>query len=443
MNHTQYLIIGGGAAGTSAAETVRGIDKDGSITIISDEIHPLYSRVMLSKPNFFLGKIPFDQVWLKGEEWYKQNSVTFMGGKTAISLDTVNKIVTLKDCVIPAKAGIQDQTLDSRLRGNDNQQITYEKLLIANGVRTRPWNVPGADKKGIYSLRTLEDGKAIMGAIKNTKRTVTIGGGFISFEMADLLKLAGLETTMILRESYFWEPTLDEASGLMIEQALTKAGIKIVKNAEVAEVIGNESVEGVVLKDGTKIPCEMIITGIGIVPPLLDWVKSAGVNIKDGILANEYLETNIPDIYTAGDIAEYRDLILEENIQLGNWVNAQEQGRIAGLNMVSTSTSNSTPNTKTPFKFVSFYTTQGVGISIAFIGDARPGPDRIIIQRGSPEINSYARILIVGKELVGATMINRTSELTTIAKLIEDNVDVSEKYKELGDVSFDLKRLLN
>ncbi|MEK7501533.1 MAG: FAD-dependent oxidoreductase, partial [Patescibacteria group bacterium] len=297
--------------------------------------------------------------------------------------------------------------------------------------------------KGIYSLRTLEDGKAIMGAIKNTKRAVTIGGGFISFEMADLLKLAGLETTMILRESYFWEPTLDEASGLMIEQALTKAGIKIVKNAEVAEVIGNESVEGVVLKDGTKIPCEMIITGIGIVPPLLDWVKSAGVNIKDGILANEYLETNIPDIYTAGDIAEYRDLILEENIQLGNWVNAQEQGRIAGLNMVSTSTSNSTPNTKTPFKFVSFYTTQGVGISIAFIGDARPGPDRIIIQRGSPEINSYARILIVGKELVGATMINRTSELTTIAKLIENNVDVSEKYKELGDVSFDLKRLLD
>ena len=98
---------------------------------------------------------------------------------------------------------------------------------------------------------------------------------------------------------------------------------------------------------------------------------------------------------------------------------------------------------KTPFKFVSFYTTQGVGISIAFIGDARPGPDRVVIQRGSPELNSYARILIVDKELVGATLINRTSELTTIAKLIENNVDVSEKYKELRDVEFDLKQLLN
>ena len=84
MNQTKYLIIGGGAAGTSAAEIIREIDKDSSITIVSDEIHPLYSRVMLSKPNFFLGKIPFDQVWLKGEEWYVKNSITFIGGKSAI-----------------------------------------------------------------------------------------------------------------------------------------------------------------------------------------------------------------------------------------------------------------------------------------------------------------------------------------------------------------------
>ena len=411
MNQTKYLIIGGGAAGTSAAEIIREIDKDSSITIVSDEIHPLYSRVMLSKPNFFLGKIPFDQVWLKGEEWYVKNSITFIGGKSAISLDPNKKVVTL----------------------DDNKQISYEKLLISTGVRTKPWNVSGGDKKGIYSLRTLEDGKAIMNGIKTTKRAITIGGGFISFEMADLLKLAGIDTTMILREPYFWQPTLDEASGKMIEQALVKAGIKIIKNAEVTEVVGGESVEGIIRKDGIKIPCEMIITGIGIVPPPMEWVKKAGINIKCGILANEYLETNIPDIYTAGDIAEYKDIILEENIQLGNWVNAREQGHIAGLNMVGE---------KTPFKFVSFYTTQGVGISIAFIGDARPGPDRIVIQRGSPDIDSYARILIVNKELVGATLINRTRELTTIAKLIENNVDVSEKYNELADVNFDLKQLL-
>lgn len=411
MESYKYLIVGGGIAGITAAETIRQKEPAATIAVVNDEPYALYSRVMLSKPNFFLGKIPFEQVWLKGEEWLKKNTITFIGGRTAVFLDTPGKAVLL----------------------DDGRKISYEKLLVAVGVRTRPWGIQGADKKGIHYLRTLDDGKAIMEGIKTAKRAVVIGGGFIGFEMADLLKLAGLETTILLRESYFWQPMLDETSGRMIEKALTDNGVEIIENMEAAEVVGGESVEAVILKDGTRIPCEMIICGIGTTPPQMDWIKNAGVNLNRGILANEYMETNMPDIFTAGDIAEYKDLLLEENIQMGNWVNAHEQGRIAGMNMMGG---------KIPFKFVSFYTTQGMGISIAFVGDARPLPDRVIIQRGSVDINSYARILIVGKELVGATMINRTKELTTIAKLIENNVDVSRNYSQLGDPNFDLKQLL-
>jgi 3-phenylpropionate/trans-cinnamate dioxygenase ferredoxin reductase subunit len=308
------------------------------------------------------------------------------------------------------------------------------------GVRTREWIVKGADKAGIYSLRTLEDGKAIMDAIKMAKQVVTVGGGFIGFEMADLMKLAGLETTMILREDYFWQQTLDEASGKMIEDALQKSGVKILRNSEVTEVLGGENVEGVILKDGTKIRCQMIICGIGVVPAPLEWLKTAGLNVGNAILADEFLATNLPDVWTAGDIAEYKDLLLEENIQLGNWVNAHEQGRVAGVNM--TASANISGAKKTAFKFISFYTTQGAGVNIAFVGDARPLPDREIIQRGSPEINSYCRILLVGKELVGATMINRTQDLSTLSKLIENNIDVSTHLAELADPNFDLKSLL-
>ena len=213
MESYKYLIIGGGAAGTSAAETIRAKDPEGTIAIISDEIHPLYSRVMLSKPNFFLGKIPFEQIWMKSLDWYDKNKISFLGGRIASGLDVGKKILTM----------------------SDGRQIGYQKLLLAMGVRTREWNVPGADKKGIYSLRTLEDGKAIMDAIKTAKSAVTIGGGFIGFEMADLMKLAGLETTMLLREGYFWQQTLDEQSGKMIEDALQKSGVKILRNSEVAE----------------------------------------------------------------------------------------------------------------------------------------------------------------------------------------------------------------
>lgn len=406
----KYLIIGGGAAGVSASETIRSTDKTSSIAVISDEPHALYSRVMLSKPNFFLGKIPFEQIWMKSDKWYEENSITFLANKKVVSLDGANKTVTLES----------------------GEKISYEKLLIATGVNVRKWNVPGADKKGIHYLRTLEDGKAIMEHIKTSKRAVTIGGGFISYEMADLLKLAGLDTTMILRESYFWEPTLDESSGKMLENVIEKSGIKILRNSEVREIIGGESVEGVVLKDGTKIPCEMIICGIGVICPL-EWLASSGIKVNRGILANEYLETSISDVFVAGDIAEYKDVLLEENIQMGNWVNAKEQGRIAGLNM---------QNGQNIFKFVSFYTTSGMGANIAFVGDVAPLKSRIIISRGSPEINSYARIIIEKNEIIGATMINRIGEMSVIAKLIEKNIDVSDKLKELADANFDLKQLL-
>ncbi|HEY4524418.1 MAG TPA: FAD-dependent oxidoreductase [Candidatus Paceibacterota bacterium] len=411
MDKSKYVIIGGGAAGVAAAEAIRQIDQNGSLTIVSDEKHALYSRVMLSKPNFFLGKIPFDQVYLKGDDWYRENRINFLGGQTASSVDGVNKIISL----------------------TTGEKLPYEKLLLAIGVRARTLNVPGADKSGVHYLRTLEDGKKIMADLKTGKTAVVVGGGFISFEMADLLKLAGLDTTIILREAYFWEPILDEASGLMIENSITKNGLKIIKQAEIAEINGADSVTGVTLKNGRQLSSDLVLCGIGVINQV-DWLKSAGLAVNKGILANEYLETNLPAVWVAGDIAEYKDVLLAENVQMGNWVNAREQGRIAGLNMAS--------DQKHQFKFVSFYTTQGLGLTIAFVGDVAPGRDRLIVPRGAPALNSYARLIIVGRELVGATLINRTAELTTIAKLIENNVDVSDHHAALADPDFNLKKLL-
>ena len=260
--------------------------------------------------------------------------------------------------------------------------------------------------------------------------------------MADLMSLAKIETTMLIREPHFWSPTLDEVSGGMIEDAITKSGIKFLKDTEIVEVTGGDSVDGVTLKDGTHIDCEMIMCGIGVMNNT-KWLADSGVAVNRGILANEYLETNVPDIYVAGDIAEYKDLLLEENVIMGNWVNAVEQGRTCAKNMLASSSAKATAGQdKEPFRFVSFYTTQGFGISIAFVGDVAFGKDRVVISRGSKESNSYAQVVIVGKELVGATMINRTGELTTFAKLIKNNVDVSGKHTELADSNFDLKTLI-
>ncbi len=225
---------------------------------------------------------------------------------------------------------------------------------------------------------------------------------------------------------------MDKNEATVVEDALTTNGVKILKNSEVNEVIGNELVAGVVLKDGTKIDCDMIIAGIGVIC-FVDWLKIAGLQTNQGVLVNEYLETNIADVWTAGDVAEFNDLILEETVQLGNWLNSQQQGRIAGLNMAGN---------KTPFRLVSSYSTKGFGTTISFVGDVRPEAGRTMISRGVSSSKSWARIIVKDGEIVGATLINFIPELHLISKLIEIDFKISGYESELTDPNFDLKKLI-
>jgi NAD(P)H-nitrite reductase large subunit len=406
MQEYDYLIIGGGIAGTSAAETIRKNDSKGSIAIVSDEPYELYSRIMLSKPPFFLEKIPFDKIFLKNEEWYSENNIDLLKGEKAIKLNADKKTVKLEN----------------------NNKIQYKKLLLALGAHARPYDIPGSDKKGIFPLRMLDNAKAIMEAKKTAKKAVAIGGGFISFEVSDLLKKSGIDVTLIIREPYFWQKMLDETSGKIVGNAIEKAGVKTLYNSEVQEIIGDEKVEGVILKDGTKIECDMIICGIGVICPN-EWLKSSNIELGRGIIANEYLETSLPDVWTAGDAAEYKDVILDEHIIMANWENATEQGRTAGLNMIGK---------HEIYKHVTFYATHGFGLNIGFIGDARPAKGREIISRGSFESNSYAELIILNDKIIGASLINRQQEINPIKKLIMGKVDISKNTKNLSDPSFDL-----
>lgn len=410
MLKIDYLIIGGGVAGTTAASTIRQKKPNSSISIISDEPHYLYSRLMLSKPNFFLGKIPFDQIWLKDEKWYEKNNITFLGGKKATKINSNKKTVQL----------------------DDDTEINYGKLLLATGINARHLSIPGAEKKGIFYLRTLDHGKAIIDAVGSIKKAVTIGGGFISFEMASLLNMTGAETIIIIRESRFWEPALDETASKIAEEAIAKNGVKIIRNAEVEKINGEDHVTSVTLKDGTEIPCDMVMCGIGATCEL-EWLNESGFKTAHAILADKNLKTNMPDVWTAGDATEFNDPISQEIIHLGNWVNAQEQGRIAALNMVGE---------PTPFTFVSYYTTHGFDISVTFVGNVRPKNEFETIVRTDPKNNSHAQLLAVNNNLVGAVLINDIKSMRPITKIIEKNIDISDKREQLADPNFDLKSIV-
>ncbi len=410
MAEKRYLIIGGGVAGTTAADTIRQLDPAGEITIVSAEPHVFYSRIMISKPHFFLGKVPFDQIWLRKQAWYVEKNITFIGGHSAVKFDTAAHTATL----------------------DDGRVLIYDKLLLALGVQARRWTVPGADKKGVHYVRTLEDGQGQMAAAKTAKQAIVVGGGAIGFEMCELWKMSGLDTTLVIREPHYWDPVLDEPSGKMIEDALEKHGIKVIRNQYVTEAYGGESIEGIVLQDGTKLPCQAVTIGIGGFCPFGP-AQEAGIKVNRGVLTNEFLETSAPDVWAAGDAAEYDDLIFEERTQFGSWSNAQMQGKIAGTNMAGR---------RQAYRTVTFYAVSGLGINIAFVGTVAPVPGRQYVARGSREMNAYARLILKDGRLVGATMLNRTAEIGQLAKLIEKKVDLSGKLAELADPKFDLKTLV-
>ncbi len=409
MNSYKYLIIGGGIAGTTAAETIRAKDADGSIAIITDEPYPLYSRVMLSKPSFLLDRTGKTNIWLKTTDWYEKNRIELMSGKSATALDAKAKILTV-----------------------GGEAIGYEKLLLAIGSRARKWAVPGADKKGVCYLRTLDEAKEIAAQMRTAKHAVVIGSSCVAFEAIDNLRAAGSEVTEVMLEKYFWEPMLDEEGGRIVEKAFTNAGVKIVRQSEVGEVLGGAEVEGILTKSGERIDCDMILCGIGVIYPL-DFVKTAGVRTNRGIVVNEFMETSASDVWAAGDVAECNDIVLKEQCIAGNWMSAREQGRVAALNMTGA---------KQPFKLVSFYTSHGFGLNVAFGGDIRLLPERTAVSRGSAESGSHTRLILRGGKIVGVSMVNRIFELGTIVKLIESQADVSAKQKELADPEFDLKQLV-
>ena len=176
----------------------------------------------------------------------------------------------------------------------------------------------------------------------------------------------------------------------------------------------------------------MIIAGIGNQAGL-DFLKDCGIEIGHGIIADEYLKTNLPDVWTAGDIAEFSDVILEEQVELGNWVNAQSQGRVAGLNMTGQNQ---------PFKLISSYNALGFGIIITMIGDVRPEKLKRVIIRKLVNTKSIIQLFERFGELVGATFINGTDELPTVTALIEKGVKVTGLEANLADPNFPLHSLL-
>jgi len=426
--NVDFLIIGGSAAGTTAAEVIRLLNPQSSVSIITDENHEQYSRVLI--PHYIRGKVQREQVFLKKPGWYEEKGIKLTKGIKAVSLEPESHRVTV----------------------DDGEQIEYKKLLIAIGGYVNKINIPGSDLADILYLRTIEDADSVIEAAKKSKKGLVLGGGFVSLDFATGFRVNGVQKVVILtRDPYFWSGHLDPESGRLMKNLLSANGVEIMtqEEADFFEAGGPEGplarrVRRVVTKSKKKIEADIVGVGIGIKPDL-EWLTKAGIKTNRAILTNEYLETNIADVYAAGDCAEFHDVFFERQHIMGNWANATSQGAAVGKTMVHSASSGQVGQ-RTVYETISSYSDTFFDNSYSFIGVTDEKFADEIIVRGSVENNKMARIFIKKmngiSRIVGATVINDPAEVAPLTVSVRNKIDILKFKNRLSDQAFDLKEML-
>ncbi|HYM40795.1 MAG TPA: FAD-dependent oxidoreductase [Thermoplasmata archaeon] len=310
MDDAKYVIVGGGLAGFNAIPAIRERDPDGRIVLLTDERERPYDRVPLSK-RYLQGALSRDGVFLRPSEFYAENHVELIAGQKATALDADAKSVTL----------------------DDGRGLRYERLLLATGGAPRRLPLPGADLSGIHYLRTLEDSDALKEAMGQAKRLVVVGGGFIGCEVAAAGVLKGLHTTVIEVGPYLLNMAFDEPTGRWVMDYATAKGIKARCGERAARFIGHGGrLTAVETATGAAIPADLAVVGVGLVPNM-DLAKAAGLQVDNGIVVNERLETTAPGVYAAGDVARFYSPVFERHLRVEHYDVAVRHGKVAGANM--------------------------------------------------------------------------------------------------------------
>ena len=287
-----YVIIGNGIAGVSAAESIRQFDPEGSMIIIGDETELPYYRPMISL--VLEGTILSEKLPVRDQNFYDELNIQPLLGERVTGIDVENKSLTV----------------------GDGKPIHYDRLLIASGADPRPVKAEGLKLKNIFYMRTEDHVQQIMKALPSVNRVLVLGGGLVGFKAAYALMRRGLQVTMVEILGFPLPFPVDEQAGSLILDELVTHGLEVKLEAEVVGFNGNNRVKAASLSDGTEIPCDMVIVGIGVLPAL-SFVPRDKIQVDLGILVNNYMQTNIPQIYAAGDVAELVDIA--RNIP---WVNA-------------------------------------------------------------------------------------------------------------------------
>ncbi len=408
----KYLIIGNSAGGIGAAEAIRGVDKAGTLAIVSDEPYPAYSRPLISE-HLSEGR-SLERMLYRPADFYEQNKIKTVFGDTVARIDFGGRTLELES----------------------GRTIAWQKLLLATGGSPIVPGMEGKDLKGVFTFTTLDDAKAIDKFLKQRQgriKAVVIGGGLIGVSATEALLKRGVEISIVEMKDWVLNTILDEEAAALEAAALSGAGVDIITGHTVAKINSSllDEVNGVSLDDGRSIRCDMVVVAIGVTPRL-DLVADNGVKTNRGIIVDRRMATSVPGVYACGDVAEAYDFVYGENRVTPVWPNAYTGGRVAGLNMAGKKAEYGGGTAMNALKYF--------GVNILSAGMVNPPDDsyEVISQRGD---GIYKKVIIKDGKILGMVFVGDIEKAGIIYNLMKDGVKVGSFKETLVADDFGLASL--
>ncbi|MDQ0226653.1 nitrite reductase large subunit NirB [Metabacillus niabensis] len=392
MEKKKLVLIGNGMAGVRAIEEILKISKDiFDITIFGSEPHPNYNRILLSK--VLQGDTNVSDITLNDWDWYEENDITLYTG------ETVTKIQTEKKVVVSDKGRI----------------VPYDEVIVATGSVPFILPLPGADKEGVTAFRDIKDTDIMLEASKKYKKAAVIGGGLLGLEAARGLLNLGMDVTVIHIAPTLMERQLDETAGKLLQRELEKQGMKFLLEASTQEIYGEERVEGLKFQDGSQLEADLVVMAVGI-KPNVELAKESGLTVNRGIVVNDYLQTNVPHVYSVGECAEHN------GIPYGLVAPLYEQAKVLAHHICGKETA--------PYKGSVLSTQLKVsGVEVFSAGDFIEGDDKKALKIFDEQDGVYKKIVLNGNKIVGAVLFGDSKEGNRLFSMIKKGADISDTEK--------------
>ncbi len=394
-----HVIVGASVAGAMAAETLRAEGFDGRVVLIGSEPHRPYERPPLSK-QLLRGESDTADAFVHADSFYKDHDIELRVGARVHEILPPSQVVTV----------------------DHGESIHYDRLLLTTGARSRRLRVRGADLPGVHYLRDLDDNKTLRADLQSAARVAIVGAGWIGSEVAASVRQLGFDVALIDPGTVPLGAVLGPEVGAVYRDLHAAHGVELHLGMTVDRFLGTTSVAGVRTTDGNEIAADLVVVGIGA-EPRIELARRAGLLIDGGIAVDEMLQTSVPGVFAAGDVAAAWHPTLGRRIRIEHWANAQNQGIVAAKNMLGAAI---------PYNRVPYFFSDQYDLGMEYSGYASSW-DRVAF-RGDPATREFIAFWIAGNQVVAAMNANVWDVTETLQALVRSQQPVDESRLVNPDV---------